>query len=249
MHRGLIADGRNETYGNRPPRDIGSSASPLMDYLDGRHYEARLSDKERATVRLWIDSSAVYAGSYGALASGMFPVEFPFDTVARRCGSCHGKEVTGKQIGTGNLYFRFGQQGPHFPLVHEFKDLQQIRGSIGYYKFGNARPPQSLCNLSRPDKSLLVQAPLAREAGGLTLCGQLVFPSTSDPDYQTLLGRILAASKRHDEGKRFDMPGFQPNIYYIRTMQDHGFLPPDLKSTQAVDIYAADEAYWRSFWK
>jgi hypothetical protein len=247
MHRGLIADGRNEPSGNRPPRDIGSSASALLDYLDGSHYEVRLTPQEQATVRLWIDTSAVYAGTYGALASGMFPVELPFATIARRCGSCHGQETTQRPIGKHKLYFRFGSQGPYLPLVHEFTDLQQIRGRIGYYKFGNARPPQSLCNLTRPDKSLLLRAPLAQDAGGLGLCSQAAFSDTSDPDYQELLAPIRAAAKKHDKEKRFDMPGFRPNAYYIRTMQKHGFLPADLGSHHAVDSYAADEAYWRSF--
>ena len=30
-------------FGNRPPRSLGSSASPLMAYLDGDHYGARVN--------------------------------------------------------------------------------------------------------------------------------------------------------------------------------------------------------------
>jgi hypothetical protein len=76
------------------------------------------------------------------------------------------------------------------PLVYRFEDLTQIRGRIGYYKFGNSRPPQSLCNLSRPDKSLLLRAPLSVEAGGLGWCGADVFATTDDPAYQQILARI-----------------------------------------------------------
>jgi hypothetical protein len=132
--------------------------------------------------------------------------------------------------------------------VHEFTDLQQIRGSIGYYKFGNARPPQSLCNLTRPEKSPLVRAPLAAAAGGLGLCEPTVFADTSDADYQAILAAIQAAAERHQEEKRFDMPGFRPNVYYVRMMQQYGVLPADLSPAEPVDYYAADEAYWRSFW-
>jgi len=44
------------------------------------------------------------------------------------------------------------------------------------------------------------------------------------------------------------MPGFRPNDYYIYQMQRYGILPKDLKATDPIDVYATDEAYWRSFW-
>jgi hypothetical protein len=247
MHGGLISDGRNERRGNLPPRSIGSSASRLLDYLDGRHYDVQLSPLEKKTVRLWIESSAVYAGTYAALGSGMHPVAFPVEVIERRCGGCHGFEPPKNQIGRG-MYFRFGSQGPPLPLVHEFTDLQQIRGRIGYYKFGNARPPQSLCNLSRPEKSLLLRAPLDVSAGGLGFCEPPAFSSTDDGDYQTLLAAIRASADRHHEEKRFDMPGFVPNVYYIRKLQEYGILPGNLDADKPIDFYAADRAYWKSFW-
>ncbi len=248
MQLGLISDGRNERYGSRAPRTIGTSASRLLTLVDGSHYDARPSDHERKLIRLWIETSAVYAGTYAALGSGMHPVKFPIDAMERRCGSCHGREPPAKsRIGTG-LYFRFGEAGPYLPLVHDFKDLQQIRGSIGYYKFGSARPPQSLCNLTRPDRSILLRAPLAAEAGGLGFCEPTVFADTSDPDYQAMQTAILDASRRHHEEKRFDMPGFRPNVYYVRMMQRYGILPESLNSDGLIDFYAADRAYWKSFW-
>lgn len=248
LSRGLIADGRNERYGDRPPRDIGSSASRLMQLIDGSHHGAKLSRRERDTVRLWIDSSAVYAGTYAALGSGMHPVEFPVELMESRCGSCHGHEPPKKKrrIGHGQ-YFQFGAAGPALPLVHKFTELQQIRGSIGYYKFGSARPPQSLCNLSRPEKSLLLRAPLAKAAGGLEYCGGTVFADTHDPAYRAILARINAAAEKHRREKRFDMPGFRPNVYYIRAMQRYGVLPVDLKPGAEIDFRAAERAYWDSF--
>ena len=248
MHKGLIADGRNETRGNRPPRTIGSSASRLLKKLDGSHHDVKVSPLERKTIRLWIESSAVYAGTYAALGSGMHPVEFPIEVMERRCGSCHGSKPKAKRrIGKGSLYFRFGSKGPFLPLVHGFRDLQRIRGTIGYYKFGNARPPQSLCNLTRPERSLLLRAPLSREAGGLGLCKPSVFVDTKDADYTTVLAAISAASKKHRDEKRFDMPGFRPNVYYVRMMQRYSVLPTTLAPDEPIDAYATDMEYWRSF--
>ncbi len=247
LNRGLISDARNAA-GNRPPRSVGSSASPLLGYLDGSHHDARLSEAERATVRLWIEASAVYAGTYAALGTGMAPVEFPVAAMEQRCGGCHGTPAPeARRIGQGELYFRFGERGPHLPLVHEFLDLQRIRGSIGYYQFGNARPPQSLCNLSRPEKSILLRAPLSPEAGGLGWCERNEFTDTDDPDYQAMLAAIVAASERLAERKRFDMPGFRPNVYYIRQMQQYGILPPDHDPAAPLDFRAVERAYWRSF--
>jgi len=247
IQRGLISDGRNEARGNRPPRTIGSSASRLMQLIDGSHYEAKLSARERTMIRLWIEASASYAGTYAALGSGMFPVEFPVEAMERRCGECHGSEPKGRRrIGKG-MYFRFGESGPALPLVHTFQHLRDIRAFVGYFKFGSARPPQSLCNLTRPERSLLLRAPLAKKAGGLGLCKPEVFADAADRDYRAMLDTVVAASQRHDEGKRFDMPGFRPNDYYIYQMQRYGVLPTDLGPNDPVDSYATDAAYWRLF--
>ena len=62
--------GRNG-MGNRPPRSIGSSASRLLQYLRGDHYDAKPSEREQRMVRLWIDSGAPYPGTYASLGTGM----------------------------------------------------------------------------------------------------------------------------------------------------------------------------------
>lgn len=248
MQRGLIADGRNEPYGNRAPRTIGSSASRILHKVDGTHHGVTVSGLERDMLRLWIESSAPYAGTYAALGSGMFPVVFPVEAMERRCGACHGGAPPAKGAIYPHQYFAFDKGTPAYPLVHTFLDLQQIRAQIGYYKSGDARPPQSLCNITHPECSLLLRAPLAKAAGGLARCGADVFTTRDDPDYQAMLGAIRAASIQQEAEKRFDMTGFRPNDYYIYQLQRYGVLPKDLKPCDPLDGYAADRAYWQSFW-
>jgi hypothetical protein len=82
----------------------------------------------------------------------------------------------------------------------------------------------------------------------LGLCRGSVFRDTSDPDYRALRDAIVDAAGRLATGKRFDMAGFQPNEHYVREMQRYGVLPKTMAAAQAIDFYATDQAYWRSFW-
>jgi hypothetical protein len=168
-------------------------------------------------IRLWIDASATYPGTYASLGCGNYFVSLPWKLVVDRCGRCH-------------LERRPGAKPP-------------VR-----VRFGKAWDVQSLCNLDRPEKSIILRAPLSEAAGGLGLCSEPLFTSTADPVYEKVLAAIRDAARRLQEGKRFDMPGFRPNKYYIREMQRFGFLPKELKPTDPIDYYAADRRYWRSFW-
>jgi hypothetical protein len=276
----LVADGRNGA-GNRPPRTVGSSASRLMKLLDGSHYKAKPSAREQTLVRLWIESGAVYPGTYGALGSGIYPVQFPEATIRRRCAGCHQaaldvgtaneprptsgrpesgantlmgqdvpraniKKTTYRNPKPGAFYFQFGKREPPQPLLSDIYDIILIR-HLAYFQLGEAPLYQALCNLDRPEKSRLLRAPLARGAGGLQLCGRAVFADQSDPDYREMRAAIDDAAERLVRHKRFDMPGFRPNRYYIREMQRFGVLPQSLPDDAPVNPYAADRAYWQTF--
>jgi hypothetical protein len=218
--RGLVSDGRNRDHSNYEPYQVGSAASRLMTFLDGSHYDAKLSDHEVKVIRLWIEASATYPGTYASLGCGSYYVGLPWGPIMNRCGSCHVREA---DDGKGNK-----RKVPHFP------------GG-----WGSQLEP--LSNLSRPEKSYLLLAPLAKEAGGLALCKEPVFAGTDDPLYEQILASVRDAHNRLQEGKRFDMPGFRPNEHYVREMQRFGFLPKDLGPDDPVDGYAVDRAYWGSF--
>jgi len=228
VKRRLISDARNG-YGNRPPRSIGSSASRLLDYIDGSHYDARLSPHERITLILWIETGATYPGTYASYLSGIAPVDFPVDTMKRRCSDCHGI--------VPNSHPRLPWEGAD---IRPWARLP--------LKFGDADPALSLSNLTRPEKSYLLLAPLARDAGGYGLCKGEVFTETGDPDYQTILAAIVAAKRDLETIKRFDMPGFRPNEHYFREMQHFGIIPETQTLNDPIDVYATDQAFWASAW-
>jgi len=217
--RGLVSDGRNEPKSNYDPYQIGSAASRLMTFLDGNHYGAKLSDDEVKLIRLWIETSACYPGTYASLGCGFYPVYLPYGPMVQRCGTCHLREVQDKN------------------------GKRKVLRMIGGFE-GNLEP---LANLDRPEKSYWLLAPLAKEAGGLELCSRPVFKGTSDPLYKAILASIRDAHNRLLAGKRFDMPGFRPNQHYIREMQRFGFLPKDLGPDDPIDVYKVDRAYWDSF--
>jgi polygalacturonase len=244
VRRGLISDGRNSN-GNRAPRAIGSSASRLLDLMDGSHEGAKPTTRERDIVRLWIESGAVYPGTYAGLGCGMYPVQYPAEAIERRCGSCHVETVKPYPAMLKMPHFRFGP-GPAQPLVADETEITFIR-RLAYYQHGEAGPHQLLCNLDRPEMSLLVRAPLAKEAGGLGLCRGVVFRDASDPEYRAIVASIAAAGAELAKAKRFDMPGFRPHAAYVREMQRFGILPAAAASGP-LDPYALDQAYWRSFW-
>lgn len=245
----LVRDGRN-LYGNTEPHSIGAAASPIMDVLNGLRGHGdrvKISEKEKNIVRFWIESGAVYPGTYGALGSGVSMVKFPKENIRRRCASCHeAREKSYRNVKEGAFYYQFGSHKPPQPLLDDLSDIILLR-HLAYFQLGESRLYQSLCNLDRPEESLLLLAPLTKEAGGLSLCGDSVFKNTEDKDYQTILATIRDASKELQNKKRFDMTGFQPNRYYIREMKNYGVLPADLSPNEAVDPYTTDRAYWETF--
>jgi hypothetical protein len=190
-----------------------------MKKLDGQHYDVKLSPSEKTLVRLWIDTAAAYPGTYAALGSGMA-----------------------------------GEPG----------GIEPIRKVLaGRCTECHPQPPaswHSAYNLTRPEKSLVLLAPLAPAAGGYGMHHKaknngeaetecvVVFKDTSDPDYQALLKGIQTAKAHLDAIRRFDMPGFRPNEHYIREMKVYGVLPADLPDDAPLDVYATDQAYWRSLW-
>jgi hypothetical protein len=273
--RKLVSDGRDALVTNLPPRAIGTSASPLMRLLDGRHYDARPSPREIDAIRYWIESSAAYPGTYAALDTGMiggYP-KSQLDTsdrkwpasvaaaeaIGRRCTDCHDKRMPVPRYLSDDL-----------GLVLSNPDPDDVR--IRYSR-------HTAFNLTRPEKSLVLLAPLAKAAGGLELCkpkdgdcpsscvskngtvpfcghattgtvpaAAPVFADTSDADYRAILALCREGKKQLDEIKRFDMRGFRPSPIYLREMRRYGILDRTTGDGRPINVYSTDQAYWRSHW-
>ncbi|NQT83917.1 PD40 domain-containing protein [bacterium] len=246
-----FADGRNLPKSNLLPRSIGASASPLMKKFDGSHYDAKATPHELDMIRYWIESGAPYPGTYAAVGSGMIggyhenrqdisELQWPStvratEAIKRRCAHCHDRFLP-----------------LPIALSHD-RRAPPRRGQPGY------SPRHLVFNLTRPEKSLILLAPLSSKACGYALCkprgrtgepdkSMTVFANTNDTDYQTILSLCRGGKKRLDQIKRFDMPGFRPLPSYIREMKKYGILPENLAADAKIDVYAADRAYWRSLW-
>lgn len=247
-----FADGRDLAVSNYAPRALGSSASPLLNKLAGEHYGVKASPRELDIVRYWIETGAPYPGTYAALGTGMIAgydenrqveadnnwpeSKAATEAITRRCTSCHDKALSlPKNLSDENnlSFWRPSWSDPRLRLTRHL-----------------------LFNLSRPEKSLMLLAPLARSEGGYGLCVPKdkpqtapPFAGTKDPDYQKLLAMLTAGKTRLEQITRFDMPHFKPEPAYIREMKRYGVLPASFDPDKdKFDPYAIDQAYWQSLW-
>ncbi len=257
-----VADGRNKAMSNYPPRALGTSASPLMKKIDGSHYAAKLSPQEQDMIRYWIESAACYPGTYASLGHGSiggyqqnrpinrdvkWETHGPFrHALQKRCTKCH-KHIPRSLMDESGM--SFWQINPEDPKHRRARHI--------------------VFNLTHPDKSLFLLAPLARDAGGLGTCktqasrgqggpsssqtaSQPIFADTLDPDYLALLAHIEAGKTfLENDLTRFDMPNFRPRKEYLDEMKRYGILPASFDTaspTNHVDVYELDRKYWHSLW-
>ena len=249
----LFSDGRNSPRSNYAPRTLGSSASRLLTLLDGTHYGVKATPLQKKLLRLWIESGAAYPGTYAALGCGMIgnytenqivhtgqdwpATHAAASVVQKRCAACHTEparllpQTLGDERGVS-----FWQPNLDDPRLLTSRHI--------------------VFNLSRPEKSIILLAPLAQAAGGWGLCRDpqthqpvTVFANKADPGYQDLLA-LCAAGKDvlAQDTRRFDMADFRPRADWVREMKRYGILPADLPPATPVDCYAAERQYWESLW-
>ncbi|MFW6303591.1 MAG: hypothetical protein ACOC2L_03125, partial [Candidatus Sumerlaeota bacterium] len=128
------------------------------------------------------------------------------------------------------------------------------------WRTGRNRLMDRRFNLSHPEKSLALLAPLSKEAGGLGLCQQReakqfseeqagpakVFTTKDDPGYQALLEAIKPGADTATRLPAYYQDGFKPNRSYIDEMQRFGVLPQDADPAK-IDLHKTDEKYYSIF--
>jgi hypothetical protein len=176
----------------------------------------------------------------------------------RRCNSCHKGNKKLPRHPADNLGLRlhhltYGKGAPRFwtpPWIKPYDDKNRIGSLEWMKKYADPRLQFSrhiLYNLSRPDKSLLLMAPLAKGGGGYEICGP-VFKDNDDKDWRALLAAVIEAKVHLEKITRFNMPDFRPAPEYIREMKRFGILPADFRQGDPIDVYDTDRRYWQSMW-
>lgn len=251
-----ISDGADSWIKRNGSRVIGDSSSELIKKILNRHHDVALNVDEINKIRFWINSGAAYPGTYAALGTGMIGrmyannadrsitqdprVAKAAQTIKESCISCH---PTLQQTicdegpltwwrSRGELHVS-GQKPDNY-----LKEIKFVRHAI--------------YNLTHPEQSALIKAPLSKEAGGYGLCvtkeGKPVMESKDDPRYKILLDAVTASKEKLDQLGHFTRPGFIPDPAYTRELKHYGIIDKNQKDNQPYDTYKADSDYWKSLW-
>jgi mono/diheme cytochrome c family protein len=265
-----FSDGRNVAESNYPPYGFGDAASPIMKMLNGEHHDVRLDPQEVETIRHWIHCGAPYIGTYAALIQGMIGstgyeashftaidsrilqsenVQRASEVITRRCSGCH--------TGVRNVPKHPADWGQGINLIQPLRSWKiKQSDNRATWRFQQ----HILYNLTHPEQSVQLLAPLAEEAGGYGACREVeragkrtkvtektavVFKSKDDPDFGILLAAIQDAKALHDSDPRWDTPGWKAPPEYIREMKRHGILPESFdRDNDPLDPFEIDRRYW-----
>jgi hypothetical protein len=235
----------------------------LLHLLESGHHEVTLSAAEMDELRWWTTVKLQHSGTYASFGTAGDECDLPFshpsgprghenpDAVAldfdesvlvSRCDSCH--------VAGSRNYGHAKYTGRGWPRARDYDHV---------------------FNMTHPEKSLLLLAPLAKDAGGYGLCLNRdsrtktrarrtddaaearpaeVFSSSSDPDYQALLAELQRMSRHLQARRTFPhAEHWRPVGDYIREMQLYGVLPDGYDfDSNPLDPFAIDEAYYRLFY-
>ena len=241
--------------GNLPPRSTGAGASDVYTLARDGHEGVSLSQEELDTIFYWLESWAQYSGTFAFLNNDdnqRVPPQAK-QILQNRCVDCHGPDGLWGSVAAPFTRLNWAPPNP--------ADMRETFGLR--------------VNISHPDQSLLLRAPLATEAGGLGICRDRkavtdeaawfekvknfpldtsdpeakVFANTDDPDYKELLAMLEAFAEENRKG-RMEGPNPVPNPEWIREMRRNGILAEDVDpyNRDLQWYFDVDEAYYRSFW-
>ena len=200
------------------PLGSGSLVSPLREYIEtGKHYGVKLPQEARRRIYTWIDTNIPYYGTYVYLPcrentlgdrdawDAKNPTGWLNEQLApvfrRRCLECHKRTVNVQDWNYAHTATVTSKRWPDRALSGHMQ--RGLRGAT--YLLG----PEARINLTHPERSLLLTAPLAKEAGGFGFCKDVaerpVFANTDEPDYQAMLTAIRQGHSELCTHSRADM--------------------------------------------
>ena len=105
-----------------------------------------------------------------------------------------------------------------------------------------------LLNMTNPEHSRLLLAPLPEDKGGWGTC-EHKFSGPTDRDYTELLHWLNLPKKQLKQKPLYGMPTFRPNKQFIREMKRFGVLAADFNPGRGpIDFFEIEQKYWELFW-
>ena len=200
------------------PKGFGSIVSRIRDFIETDHSGQILPLEDRKRIYTWIDSGVPYYGTYfvknirmgrqrfsDADRSSWYSTEYT-PVFQRRCSDCHKRTISVQ----GYNFFR--TEGTVSSKIWD--NNYSARVVIG----GLRGEPMHRINLTHPEWSLTLTAPLSKDAGGLGLCQEkdgtpYIFKDKNDPDYQAFLSAITRGHELIVAEPRVDLFEFWNNTY------------------------------------
>jgi hypothetical protein len=251
MARFQVNDGLNHPYPLNKPGIVGDMHSLLIRKIEEGHGDVSMTNDEIRTIRYWINTGALYPGTYGALGTGMIGTmtnnqpdmravenkawDKATEVINAQCRSCH-QALRPHIVDEQNLTWWRSR----VEVTSGQRKIEDYEQAIRFSR-------HILYNLTHPEKSAILLAPLSTGAGGYGSCtapdGTAVFETTQDHGYRAILTAVQHTTAYLDSIKRFDMDGFAVRPEYYREMVRFGVLNEGIP-IGAVDPYVTDSLYW-----
>jgi len=209
-------------HGESSPKARGSYVSKIRKHIETDFCVPKpLPLEDRQRVYTWIDANVPYFGTYEFTNSSVmggrsrwyvtdrrkwFSRDFE-PVFNRRCLPCHKRHITPQTYN-----YNPGGKGQIMVTSKIWNDIALSSFQLGHGRIsmiGQIGPVHRI-NLTHPEWSQMLTAPLAKSAGGMGLCkaadGGAVFKDKHDPDYKAI---SAALKKGHDTlmaDPRVDMP-------------------------------------------
>jgi hypothetical protein len=205
----------------------GSYISSIRKHIETDACCEPLPLEDRRRIYAWIDANVPYYGTYvhtdsrtyGARdrwyvadKNGWFRKDF-LPVFDRRCLDCHRRQVKSQTYN-----YNPGGDGTIMVTSKMWDDmaLSQFQHGHGRISMIGQYGPSHRINLTHPEWSRMLTAPLAAGQGGFGFCkekdGSPVFESRGDPDYQAVLAALKKGQETLAANPRVDMPGVLENL-------------------------------------